>query len=365
MPAATRSRRWWRAPPRSANFRMRFPIPKAARCSAAALSLAVSACATAEVAAPAPPPEIPRIVTLARTDDFSIVNVRPGVTFADLAEDFLGDAALGDYIAAVNGMAAPKAGQPVIVPLRAVNGSGVSIDGYQTVPILCYHRFTEGRSTDQMVMPRASFAQQMEYLKNNNYRVISLAELEGFLAASRPIPPRAVVITVDDGFRSAYDIAYPILKEYGFHATFFIYTDFIGPRLALDWAAINEMRASGIVDIQSHSKTHTSFSAAPGEDPAGAQYAARLTAEVDQPQRIFERQLGAPVRYLAYPYGDTSRRAVQLLGQRGFALALTVERGANPSFGNPFVLRREMIFGDATLADFEKSLRVFTPADLK
>jgi len=82
-------------------------------------------------------------------------------------------------------------------------------------------------------------------LKNNDYHIITLADLQGFLSASKPIPPRSVVITVDDGFRSGYDIAYPILKSYGFRATFVIYTDFVGGSRSLTWAAIKEMGESG------------------------------------------------------------------------------------------------------------------------
>jgi peptidoglycan/xylan/chitin deacetylase (PgdA/CDA1 family) len=171
----------------------------------------------------------------------------------------------------------------------------------------------------------------MDYLKNNNYHVISLADLQGFLAATTPIPPRSVVITIDDGFRSAYDVAYPILKSYGFRATFFVYTDFVGAGRALSWAQINELRASGIVDFQSHSKTHTSFSLRPGDGPA---YKARLAAEIDQPQALLQRQLKERARVFAYPYGDSSRLAAQMLRDRGYELAVTVTRGGNASFSS-------------------------------
>jgi peptidoglycan/xylan/chitin deacetylase (PgdA/CDA1 family) len=115
------------------------------------------------------------------------------------------------------------------------------------------------------------------------------------------------VITVDDGFRSAYDIAFPVLKSYGFRATFFIYTDFLGGGRSLTWPLINEMRTSGVIDIQSHSKTHTSFSPGDGEMETSASYAARIKTELEPPKAALERQLGEPVTQLAYPYGDTSR----------------------------------------------------------
>ena len=315
------------------------------------------------VAQPSPRVEDP--VILARTDDFVIVRVRPGDTYTSLAQRFLQDASLADFVADANGSGAPTPGSVVIVPLKALNASGVFADGYQTVPILCYHQFTTGRSTDLMIMPRESFIAQMEYLKNNNYNVITLADLEGFLKASRPIPPRSVVITVDDGFRSAYDIAFPILKSYGFRATFFLYTDFLGGGRSLTWDAINEMRASGMIDIQSHSKSHASFTPAEGETEQSPAYTARLRTEIEPPQAALERQLGTSVNKLAYPYGDTSRLAVQLLNERKYTVAVTVERGANASFSHPLLLRRDMVFGNATIADFQRYLRVYTRADLK
>jgi peptidoglycan/xylan/chitin deacetylase (PgdA/CDA1 family) len=304
-------------------------------------------------------------VVLARADDFAIVRAMPGDTYASLASTYLGDPSLAEIVAAANGTPAPQAGRPVIVPTKAENASGVFTDGYQTVPILCYHQFTTGKSTDLMVMPRDSFAQQMEYLKSNNFHVISLAQLQDYLSAARPLPPRSVVITIDDGFRSAYDIAYPILKTYGYHATFFIYTDFVGGGRAMTWQQIKELRASGLVDIQSHSKTHTTFSPRKGENEKSPAYAARLTTEIDTPQKVLEREMGGPIRVIAYPYGDTSSTALQLLHDRGYSLALTVTRGANASFSDPLVLKRDMIYGNASLADFQKYLRVYSRMDLK
>jgi peptidoglycan/xylan/chitin deacetylase (PgdA/CDA1 family) len=133
----------------------------------------------------------------------------------------------------------------------------------------------------------------------------------------------------------------------------------------LTWDAINEMRASGMIDIQSHSKSHTSFTPSDGETEQSPAYVARLRTELDPPRAALERQLGTPVDKLAYPYGDTSRLAIQLLNERKYTLAVTVERGANASFSHPLLLRRDMIFGNATMADFQRYLRVYTRADLK
>src|SRR4030095_4910279 len=152
--------------------------------------LLASACAGNEplqpmpVSAMAPPmpvagpqPRIEEPVILARSDDFVIVRVRTGDTYASLAERFLRNASLADFIADANGAEPPAPGHLVVVPLKAFTESGVFADGYQTVPILCYHQFANGRSTDRMIMPRALFVAQMEYMKNNNYNVIKLGAL--------------------------------------------------------------------------------------------------------------------------------------------------------------------------------------------
>ena len=90
-------------------------------------------------------------------------------------------------------------------------------------------------------MTTAVFSEQMRYLKENHYHVISMADLADFLAYRRALPAKAVVINLDDGYRSSYEIAYPILKAYGFTATLFIYTDFIGASAnSLTWDQLQE-----------------------------------------------------------------------------------------------------------------------------
>ena len=107
-------------------------------------------------------------------------------------------------------------------------------DGYQTVPILTYHRI--GPAREPMVLTAEAFEAQLEYLKRNDYRVIRLGDLPDFLAGRRALPRRAVVITFDDGHVSSYEYAYPLLVKYGFPATYFLYTDFLGAKEGLSWA---------------------------------------------------------------------------------------------------------------------------------
>jgi hypothetical protein len=94
-----------------------------------------------------------------------------------------------------------------------------------TIPILTYHNFTteEGSSYKINIV---EFEKQMDYLATQNYSVISLSELlEGL--RDNQLPPKPIVITIDDGYKSTFTLAYPVLKKYDFPATLFIYTNFI------------------------------------------------------------------------------------------------------------------------------------------
>ena len=85
----------------------------------------------------------------------------------------------------------------------------------------------------------ADFARQLQYLKDNGYHVLSADELYAFVQNRQALPPRSVLITIDDGFRSVYDIAYPILREHGFTRVHLagLATDF-----CVAWSAVDARR---------------------------------------------------------------------------------------------------------------------------
>lgn len=324
-----------------------------------AVLLVLAACATQQGAdVPGPSQSV-----IADTRDFTIIRSGNGDTYASLAAEYLGDAAAAPVLQDINGRRLSPGGL-LVVPKRPINPSGVEANGYQVVPILCYHQFKRGRTKNRMQVSGAAFEAQMRYLKDNAYRVITLGELEGFLNGKRQIPKRAVVVTIDDGYRSTYEIAYPILRRLGLRATLFVYTDFVGGGLSLTWDQMREMRQSGVIDIQSHSKSHTSLSPNGSEKP-GSAYSRRVEKEIDIPHRIFAEKFGAANRHFAYPYGDTSEEAITLLQRRSYTLAATVQRGANASFTHPLLLRRNMVYSDHGLKDLRRFLKVFTSANLR
>jgi peptidoglycan/xylan/chitin deacetylase (PgdA/CDA1 family) len=250
----------------------------------------------------------------------------------------------------------------LVIPLRAGNPLGVLSSGYQTVPILAYHRF--GQQASKMEVPAAAFAAQLDYLAENDYRVVRLRDVEDFLAGRRALPDRAVVITIDDGYASTYEYAFPLLKQHGFPATVFVYTDFIGARDALTWAQMREMVDSGLIDIQAHSKTHANLAYhLAGE--SDERYRERLDSEARAPREVLQRRLPVKVDAFAYPYGDASEILIERLRKRDYRLAVTVNPGGNAFFADPLLLQRSMILGDQDLEAFKAKLQVYREVDLR
>lgn len=297
-----------------------------------------------------------------RSDAVAIYLPAAGDTLSAIAERLLGSADKAWWIAYANPQRAAllngaAAGPALVVPLASPPAYGVTDAGIQTVPVLCYHRF--GGAQSKMTMPTARFEAQLQWLAHAGYRVVSLEQVQAFLEGREALPQRSVAITVDDGFESFYRLAFPLVKQYGVRVTLFVYTDIVGTRDGLSWAQLREMAASGLVDIQAHSKTHRNLNErAAGESDSA--YRQALVNELRVARALIERQLAGSnvkVRYFAYPYGESNDLVLEALAREGYALAFTVHAGGNPFYAAPHLLRRTMIFGDYGLEEFKARLQ--------
>lgn len=310
-----------------------------------------------------PPTGLKSTSTVPGRPNFTIVKVRDGDTLASLASKYLKDASLDWLIADFNEISAVTPGEELIIPLAHYRGGGLTLSGYQTVPVLSYHHFSETKG-DKMTVTVSAFDSQMRFLKDNGYSVITMDQLFDFLDFKAQIPKKAVVITIDDGWRSAYDLAFPILRKYGFPVTLFIYTDLItGGKKTLNWELVAELSNNGI-DIQCHTKTHRNL-AMSNEKESFKDYYDAVDRELTESARIIKEKLNKDVKYLAYPYGATNHLVISLLKKYGFRGAFAIKRGGNPFFSNNYTLNRSMVYGEFDLAQFEKNLTVFSDEALR
>jgi len=285
---------------------------------------------------------------------FVAVTAEAKDTLASLAGKYLGDASLDWRIAEFNDIKTVSPGQKLIIPLESYDRGGITPRRYQVVPVLSYHQFSRTRK-NKMTVTAADFEAQMRYLKANGYRVISLDQLFDFLDFRIQIPQKSVVITIDDGWRSTYDIAYPILKQYGFPATLFVYTNLItGSPKTLSWDLAREMAQNGI-EMQCHTVTHRDLTKM-NDQESFAEYFDALNRELTASTKILEEKMGIRPNYLAYPYGETNRLVIALLKKHGYRGAFTVKRGPSPFFFSNYRINRSMIYGDMPLKRFEKNL---------
>ncbi|MGE5217381.1 MAG: polysaccharide deacetylase family protein [Chloroflexota bacterium] len=289
--------------------------------------------------------------------DYFVVIARVGDTPANLATRYLNDASKSWMIEDFNGTAAFSSGDQVVIPKHEWNLSGVTADGYQLVPVLCYHNLAP-QSKGRMILGAKVFEEQMHYLKNQGYRVINLKDFIEFIALKRQLPNKSVLLTFDDGYRSFLPYAYPVLKQLGFTATLFVYTDYVGAGgNALTWADLKKLSQEGF-DIQAHSKSHGDMVRANGE--AAGEYDKRLDTELAQPRTLFQKNLGFVPDILAYPYGRQDEAVVRRTKERGYAAAFTVRRQGSPSFVDPHRIHRSQIYPEMSMDDFVKNLNTFS-----
>jgi len=294
--------------------------------------------------------------------DFIFATIRPGDSYRSLAAAYLNDPSKAWLIAQGNKGKDLVPGRMVVIPLVPLYRGGLKPDGYQTVPVLAYHGFSMQKA-DKTHVTKADFENQMKFLKDKGYSVITLDRFLDFLNFKSSIPPKSIVLTFDSGRRTVYDIAYPILKKYGYPATLFVQTDFIGHETAMTWNQLKELRDNGF-DIQCHINTHQSL-AHLKKDTLFKSYFQIMDMEMRRAEEIIKRKLGVKCGCLAYPSLKNDDLFIAVLKKRGYRGAFTDRSGSNPFFVNNYAINRAMISGGFDLHRFMLELKVFEKAELK
>ena len=297
-----------------------------------------------------------------QSEDYILYELEGDETPESLARRFLGDPKKKWIIEDNNEGIRYEKGQLIVIPLKEELRGGLTVNGYQKIPILTYHRFGE-KSKSRLSIPGQIFDQQMAYLKENGYRVIPMSDLIPFMQFRKALPKKAVVITIDDGYRSVYDTAFPILKKYGFTATLFIYLDFIGiPGSSVTWEQLKEMKLSGF-EVGSHTLSHCNLTKN-REDESEKVYIERVEKELVLSKQIIDKKLNQNTVAIAFPYGAYNQEILNICEKAGYKLGLSVKRGGNPFFANRLSLKRSQLLS-RDLDYFIKNLETFHDVSLR
>ena len=215
--------------------------------------------------------------------------------------------------------------------------------------VLCYH-IVESPPDPRMEISRDAFRQQLQYLEMTGYNVIPLRHLYEYVTGKRTsLPPNAVVITIDDGWRSTYTEAYPELKKRAFPFTVFVYPNIIGKTAtALNWDQIREMSENG-GDIESHSLSHPFLTRRRHEELDDLAYASWLKHELVESKKLLEKHTGHAVEFPRLSVRRLRPLPRAPVGKAGYTAALTcdfgkVVRGSDPLQMRRFVIDKRMDF---------------------
>ncbi len=222
------------------------------------------------------------------------------------------------------------------------------------VPILMYHYVSEPPEDADKYRINLSvepdrFRAQMQWLKDRGYESVDLYDVIEVLANSGEPLEKVVVITFDDAYIDNYEIAYPILEEFGYKGTFFVPTEFIdfGYEGYMTWEMIEEMAAAGH-RFESHTKSHPDLSILKRNDHVW---------QILGSQETLAAHIGYKPRFLAYPSGRYSDLTLEMVETLSLWGALTTQGGTWRGFHDRYEWKRTRVSYGTTLKDFEVVFR--------
>ena len=196
------------------------------------------------------------------------------------------------------------------------------------VPILLYHRLGPVL-TDDMTVTTPVVESQLKLIQERGYQVIPLRKLlEAYNEPEAPPPERSVVLVADDGHRSVYTDLFPLIKRFQIPVTLFIYPSAISnpsAPYAMTWEQLAEVKASGLVDIQSHTFWHPNFKV-DKKRLAPAAYEKFVQDQLVKSKTVLDQRLGLKVDLLAWPFGIYDDDLIKAASEAGYVAAFSIER---------------------------------------
>jgi len=228
-----------------------------------------------------------------------------------------------------------------------------------TLPILMYHKvqaIPSAPGDSRNYVSPEQFEQQIAALVRWGYTPITLEQWLEIRAGRQQTPKRPIALTFDDGYRSIYENAWPLLRRHGLAATVFLVTDCIGgtnrwdtqrpQEPLLDTSQIAEMKTGGI-RFGSHTCTHR---------PLINLSHPEILEEFTRSRAALETLLGEAVTTLAYPYNKQNRAVRALARQAGYRAAVLGRGRLNARWTNPQALMRIAVHSETTVAALSDKL---------
>ncbi len=241
---------------------------------------------------------------------------------------------------------------PLPLPTDTTTPTPVPPSARGFVPILCYHHIRDWRSSDGeedrvYIAPTAKFDAQLKYLKDNAYHAVTSEQIYQYYANGKPLPDKPIMLTFDDNDGTQYTNALPLLKKYGFNATFFIMTVTLDKENYMTSDQLKELDKGGF-DVQPHTWDHHMVTQYKTDED--------WQRQIVEPKKTLEDLLGHPTPYFAYPYGvynSTSAEKIKSYGYKAaFRLSEVMDKDADPLFA----IQRQIANGYWKLDQFVQAI---------
>lgn len=222
------------------------------------------------------------------------------------------------------------------------------------VPILAYHKIQNKAELGVSFTTLPQFQRQIEYLFDRNFKTISLTDY----VRNRNVGERSVIITFDDAYTSVYKNALPVLERYGFTATVFVITGFVGnlnswdyhlPKFwtkHCDWAQLKSLHSAGW-EIGSHTVSHPNLRRLSSK---------QLWYQLRYSKGTLEQKLGTSVTTISYPFGAFDPNVLKAVRVAGYDAACTLGYNFPYNQGFPFALARRGVYCFEPMAWFKAKL---------
>ncbi|MAS94360.1 MAG: hypothetical protein CMO55_14270 [Verrucomicrobiales bacterium] len=224
------------------------------------------------------------------------------------------------------------------------------------VSILGYHDFTEGNSSNDMILNIDDFRNQMQAIKDAELPVISMRQYLDWKQGKKDIPEQCIMITIDDGWKATHTLAMNVMKEYGYPFTVFLYKNYVGVGgRSMTHDEIRELASAGGT-ISSHSVSHQNMSSRKGKSEDA--YREWLKVELEESQRFLEENFGdtgAVIKTFAYPYGIYNDQVKEMAKEFGYEACFTVNGKKTNWEDDDMEIGRYVVHG-TTLANFDPAL---------
>ncbi len=215
------------------------------------------------------------------------------------------------------------------------------------VPVLLYHHIqpeilAKSKSQTSLSVDNGIFDAQMAYIASHGYTTLTAEQLIQALLLHTQLPSKSIVITLDDGYKDAYEYAYPIFQKYQLKANLMLPPGLLGGPNYLNWSQVEEMSKNPLISIANHTWSHAALGKATRE---------KIKFEIENAAFQLEQHTGKRQTVFTYPYGSFGSEAISILREDGYLGAFSSIPGTTQCDSFIMTLHRTRI-GNAPLSSY-------------